>query len=38
MMITILDAVDWLEVILYLPVWFNLFGAGLCLQGLVIDF
>lgn len=31
------DAVDWVEVILYLPVWVSLFGMGVCLRGLVRD-
>lgn len=30
-------AVDWVEVILFAPVWVSIFGMCLCLRGLVRD-
>lgn len=34
---TILNGVDWVEVAIHLPLWVSVFGLGLCLQGLVMD-
>lgn len=33
----LINAVDWIEVILYLPLWINLFGVGLCVRGMFSD-
>lgn len=32
-----IDAVDWVEVILFAPVWVSIFGIGVCLRCLVAD-
>lgn len=30
-------AVDWVEVMLFAPVWLSIFGMGVCLRCLVAD-
>lgn len=32
-----LDGVDWIDVILFAPVWLSIFCMGVCLRALVAD-